>query len=312
MRGERPHERTPGGRHVGYLYFLAAALCLLGLVTVYWMIMSILKQLAKVKIAWLLTRSAKLDEFREWTQEVCAQPWQQETVLCQAADGSWLARELVRAKLQQAGADHCDPELEPNGCRQRPCPSKGLAKVLLDVADGFRSPLNNPFNPAYLVLIPVRAKLKAILRRLALGKMPLSELDKQLQAFPWKARVLDEERRGWFGVSSRLRRGSHVLKLRLLNRFVYPIMREWGVVIGGNPTHVEDTDDWRWLEMHSKLFKLDDEAEEEEADSGVLGAFSTVLARGVSMVSLFHREVLGLDSYNGTASDPVPDFWRTM
>jgi len=42
---------------------------------------------------------------------VCSDPWQAETVLCQAAGGSWLARELIRAKLATAEED---PQISPD------------------------------------------------------------------------------------------------------------------------------------------------------------------------------------------------------
>ena len=33
-----------------------------------------------VQLVWWLTHTARYDEFRMWTLEVCADPWQQETV----------------------------------------------------------------------------------------------------------------------------------------------------------------------------------------------------------------------------------------
>ena len=56
-----------------------------------------LKLLARVEVIWFLSRSAKLDDFRAWTLETCKDPWTRETILCQAAEGNWLARQLVRA-----------------------------------------------------------------------------------------------------------------------------------------------------------------------------------------------------------------------
>ena len=91
--------------------------------------------------------------------QVCADEWQLETVLCQAARGSWLARELIRAKLASRDTDHCDPkDPKGKGCRYEPCVAhpKGLAKALINVADGWRSPLNDPTDKLYLALRPVQ------------------------------------------------------------------------------------------------------------------------------------------------------------
>ena len=134
---------------------------------------------------------------------MCKEPWQQETLLCEAARGSWLARELVRArhpnpnpkpkpkpnpnpnpnpkphpdpdpkhkpkpkpspnqvraKLATRDTDHCDPkDPKGKGCRYEPCVAhpKGLAKALINVADGWRSPLNDPTDKLYLALRPVQ------------------------------------------------------------------------------------------------------------------------------------------------------------
>ena len=62
----------------------------------------VLKLLARIEVVWWLTRSAQLDDFRIWAQRVCIEPWQRETILCQAVEGNYLARELIRAKLHEA------------------------------------------------------------------------------------------------------------------------------------------------------------------------------------------------------------------
>ncbi|EOD37254.1 hypothetical protein EMIHUDRAFT_225688 [Emiliania huxleyi CCMP1516] len=92
--------------------------------------------------------SSQHEEFRVWTGMVCSDPWQAETVLCQAAGGSWLARELIRAKLATAEEDHCGLDARADGCRFAPCAERGLSSVLLGLADS-RSPLNNPFDKLY-------------------------------------------------------------------------------------------------------------------------------------------------------------------
>ena len=53
--------------------------------------------------------------------------------------------------------------------------------------------------------------------------------------------------------------------------------------------------------------KKRDKEEEEEEEEGIVASLATALARGVY---LFHRDVMGLDFSNGTASDWHPDFWR--
>jgi len=48
--------------------------------------------------------------------------------------------------------------------------------VLLNLADGWRSPLNNPFDKLYLVLRPVRKKIRALLHSIAAGKVRLTSM----------------------------------------------------------------------------------------------------------------------------------------
>ena len=165
-------------------------------------IAQVLKLLARVEVVWWLTRSTQLDDFRIWAQQVCTDPWQKETVLCQAVEGNWLARQLVRAKLHEAEADHCDPAEVRGGCRHDPCTiatpptllpasspprpdgpqlfaslvyaaglSKGLSRVLLGVADNWGSPLNNRLSGVYYALLPVRQRLRNVLRGMAKGKV---------------------------------------------------------------------------------------------------------------------------------------------
>ena len=172
-----------------------------------------LQLLTSVQLVWWLTRTDRYDEFRIWTLEVCAalprarahlanisplvspssrphlasvqvcaDAWQLETVLCQAARGSWLARELIRAKLASRDTDHCDPTGERAGCRYEPCGDQGVSNALTNLADGWRSPLNNPADKLYLVLRPVRKRLRKVLHELARGTLSLSDLDEELQA----------------------------------------------------------------------------------------------------------------------------------
>ena len=213
---------------VAQYYLLTAATLLLVLLVIYALLVRTLKLLARVEVVWWLTRSAKMDDFRLWTQEVCADPWQHETVLCQAVDGSWLARSLIMAKLQEASADHCDPEMVPNGCRHEPCPSKGLSQVLLGLADSWTSPLNNRLHPVYYALLPLRTRLRELLRGIAYGRMPLSVLNREVEAFPLLERGLP------FGLGRSS--GSETAKDYLLNEIVFPIVRTWGVVFGGSRT----------------------------------------------------------------------------
>ena len=135
------------------LYFLTAATMLLVVVGLYFLAVAALKFLARVEVIWFFTHSAKRDDFRQWSMKVCMEPWQRESVLCQAVEGNWLARELVRAKFQQAGTHHCDPTLVPGGCAHTPCRSKGLSSKLMELKDAWSSPLNNRLNPLYYVLL---------------------------------------------------------------------------------------------------------------------------------------------------------------
>lgn len=203
---------------------MTAATLLLVIIVGGYLLVSCLKILARVEVVWFMTRSAKLDDFRLWAQERCSEPWNAETVLCQAIDGSWLARELIRAKLQQAKADHCDPELTFGGCRATPCESKGLSKVLLSIADSWASPLNNRLNPVFYALYPVRSKLKELLHALARGQLPLSALEREVHMFP----LLNRR----FGSLT----GEQTTRDYLLSDVVFPIVRDWGVVFGGSYT----------------------------------------------------------------------------
>lgn len=105
-------------------------------------------------------------------------------VPCATVDGNWLARQLVKAKLHEADADHCDPAVVSGGCQHSPCESHGLSKVLLGVADGWGSPLNNRMSGVYYALLPVRTRLRDLLRGMAHGKLPLSKLDDELHRLP--------------------------------------------------------------------------------------------------------------------------------
>lgn len=212
-----------------YLLLCCALLLLSGVVL--WLAWHLFRLIAQSAMRASLYWSSNYDEFHRWTYLVCSEPWQRETVLCQAAGGSWLARELIRAKLAKTDADHCDPLGKGAGCRFEPCPTRGLSNVLFNLADGWRSPLNNPFHALYLVLRPVRPKTRTLLRRVAAGELSLSSLDRILADFPWGERLDGES---WFDRS--LKSGTSRLKQSLMTSLVYPEMRKWGVVIGGAQT----------------------------------------------------------------------------
>ena len=226
------------GRHLqerhdmskGQYYFLSMAAMVTLVCVALLLLRSCLSLLGSVQLVWWLTRTDHYDEFRVWTLEVCKDEWQQETLLCEAARGSWLARELVRAKLATRDTDHCDPkDPKGKGCRYEPCAAhpKGLAKALLDVADGWRSPLNRPTDKLYLALRPVRKPLRAVLHDLASGRVSFSELDKILTAFPFGEKI---EAEGWLATRTA------ALKTKLMHKAIYPNLRTWGLVIGGAPT----------------------------------------------------------------------------
>ena len=57
-------------------------------------LVQVLKWLAGIETLLGFSSSAKLDDFRIWAQHTCTEPWQRETLLCQAVEGNWLARQL--------------------------------------------------------------------------------------------------------------------------------------------------------------------------------------------------------------------------
>ena len=204
------------------LLLLTVAAVLLIVLVLYFLVIRGLKLLARVQLIYFYSRSTKLDDFRSWTMEVCMDPWHRETALCQAVEGNWLAQQLVLVKLHESGADHCDPDQVIGGCQHEPCASKGLSKVLLGLADSWSSPINNRLHPIHYALLPVQKRLKKLLRALARGKLPMSKLDKELQNFPLLDRSLPFSRSG---------RSTRDI---LMEDLVYPIIREWGVIIGGS------------------------------------------------------------------------------
>ena len=211
-------------------YFLNVAAAITLVCVALSLLRSCLSLMGRVEVVWWLMRTDQYDEFRVWTLDICKDPWQQETLLCEAARGSWLARELVRAKLATRDTDHCDPaDPKGKGCRYAPCAAhpKGLAKALLGVADGWRSPLNNPTHKLYLALRPLRKPLRAVLHDLASGEISFSELDKIFTAFPFGEKI---EAEGW--LASR----AAALKTKVMHTALYPTLRTWGLVIGGAPT----------------------------------------------------------------------------
>ena len=84
------------------------------------------------------------------------------------------------------------------------------------------SPINNKLHPIHYVLLPVQKRLRTLLRGLAKGKLPLSQLDKELQTFPLLDRSLPFSRTG------------RSTREYLMEDIVYPIIRNWGVIIGGS------------------------------------------------------------------------------
>ena len=90
----------------------------------------------------------------------------------------------VLVKLNEADADHCDPEVVPGGCRHDPCATKGLSKTLLNVADGWSSPLNNRMNKVFYVLLPMRKRLRYLVGGIARGTLPLSALNREFNNLP--------------------------------------------------------------------------------------------------------------------------------
>ena len=60
------------------LYLYAAATYLLIAIIACWGVVQVLKLLARIEVVWWLTRSAQLDDFRLWTNEVCLEPWHKE------------------------------------------------------------------------------------------------------------------------------------------------------------------------------------------------------------------------------------------
>lgn len=163
--------------------------------------------------AWLIAHRRKYDGFVRWLADECsdARPWMKETVLCQSAEGNWLARELIRVKLHERNGDHCDISTRADGCRAEPCAAKGLSSLLHWLARDRRSPVNK-----LGFLRPLSAKLRMALLRLAEGTLPLSELNKLLVELPSLART-------W-----------------VLPNLAYPHLREWGLVVAEAPIPAQE------------------------------------------------------------------------
>ena len=249
----REAAKAPRRMMTNFEFYLLWALIFL--VVGYFAVFSILKLLTKVRVIWFLTRAEYLDDFRRWTSEVCAEPWQHETVLCQAADGNWIARELIRAKIAAKDEDNCDPGTN-DGCRYEACSERGLSSVLHKLASSLFSPLNAPgpvhgaashpqaaqgavgrFVPGEAQAVRgvhcrARNSPRAIrgailgaqfcaLRRDALTAdilAPSAQINERVNNFPGIKTVDKLKMKEW-----------------LLNKFVFPIVRDWGVVIGGAP-----------------------------------------------------------------------------
>jgi len=205
---------------------------LLIVVVVSYALVQILHLLARIEVAWWMVRSTQLDDFRIWAQEVCTDPWNTESLLCQAVEGNWLARELVRAKLHQADADHCDPDGPLEGCRHDPCLSNGLSAVLVGVADSWRSPLNNRLDKMFYILLPIRQRLRVLLHGMAKGELPLSAIEKELKKLTYAGVKALDRHIPFLGDKKRDKN----TREWLLNEHVYPAIRNWGVIIGGAST----------------------------------------------------------------------------
>ncbi|KAL1524950.1 hypothetical protein AB1Y20_019826 [Prymnesium parvum] len=173
-------------------------------------------------------RYARFNEFADWTRQMCMDaPWRSETILCQSAQGNWMARQLIRMKLAEREVDNCQrQETEEvhrgwrmskkpskkktalsNGCRHSPCSSRGLSSVLFWLSRDAKSPINK----LTFLIGPVKKKLRAIFEDLGRGDLPLSALNARLKTFPdW---LLD-----W-----------------ALPTFLWPQLRTWGVIIADAP-----------------------------------------------------------------------------
>lgn len=272
------------------LYFLTAVTILSMIIALYFLAVAALKFLARVELIWFFSRSAKLDDFRIWTQEICMEPWQRESVLCQAVEGNWLARELVRAKLQEHGANHCNPEDNPGGCMHTPCRTKGLSRTLTELRDAWSSPLNNRFNPIFYVLLPVRAKLKRLLRKLARGEMPLSKVERELHTFPLLERTSLP-----FVLSKSTNKRDQNVGWYLLNEFAYPALRDWGVIIGGSTP--KEAKPGECAEPYEPFESLRDEKAEEPLGAGMAEVLLQRVQGGVA-----HAVGRAVGSAKGAAS----------
>lgn len=81
------------------------------------------------------------------------------------------------------------------------------------MADSWASPLNNRLSPAYYALLPIRGKLKKLVRGIAHGKMPLSVLDRELKEIPLLDRSLPWSRTG------------RSTREYLMHQHIYPLVR---------------------------------------------------------------------------------------
>lgn len=75
--------------------------------------------------------------------------------------------------------------------------------VLLNLADSWRSPLNNPFDKLYLVLRPVRKKARALLHSIAAGKVRAPQDSCQCVRVCVRACVRERVRGCWRGQTGR-------------------------------------------------------------------------------------------------------------
>jgi hypothetical protein len=96
-------------------------------------------------------------------------PWCYSTSLTRVPTPSY-GQGMLRTHLCPTPHPIVPPPLTLN-YRYEPCPERGLSLVLLNLADSWRSPLNNPFDKLYLVLRPVRKKARALLHSIAAGKV---------------------------------------------------------------------------------------------------------------------------------------------
>ena len=201
-----------------------------------------LKQINKMYSLVHGVQSADHQEFAVWVYKICTrEPWHAETILCQSLDDrNWLARQLLLIKLADRDVDHCDPMLgDKSGCRYEPCMKEGLPELLTGIAKE-NGPLLSMLGKTPILGVRIVEPVRRILHSIANGTMPFSKLQRELDVIFFGDGVSG----GGKGIASLLARmrggaaGSEVVHERhvrdyLFNKFVFPFLKTWGVVIGG-------------------------------------------------------------------------------